>query len=407
MGAEYDTINILLYGKVIGAITLLPGERNVFSFTEAYIEDKNRPTLSLSFKSAAGGLIDKPQISRQKLPTFFSNLLPEGALREYLAKKAKVNVEREFFLLAALGKDLPGAVEVQLEEGKNYNRNAEEENILGGAKEDHVLNFSLAGVQLKFSALMHKDGKLTIPAHGVGGSWIVKLPSPNYSLVPENEFAMMTLARQVGIDVPEVKLVPVSEIHNVPDEIYQQKNNALVIKRFDRTANNDRIHMEDFAQIFAVYPREKYDKYNYSNLAFVIWSEIGEQGLDQFVKRIVFNVLIGNGDMHLKNWSLIYPDRKHAALSPAYDFVSTVVYLKNERFALNIGGTKEMQMVSQDLLKRFAAKARVPETLVLKSAKEITENTKSTWTSFKSSIDLPKPMITRIDKHMRSIPIFN
>ncbi len=300
MGTEYDTINILLYGKVIGAITLLPGDRNVFSFTEAYIGNQNRSILSLSFKSATGGLLSRPQISRQKLPTFFSNLLPEGALREYLAKKCGVNSEREFFLLAALGEDLPGAIEIKIESGKNYNSSIKDQNILAGVNDARAFNFSLAGVQLKFSALMDRGGKLTIPAHGVGGSWIVKLPSLTFPLVPENEFAMMSLAGQVGIDVPQIDLVPVTEIYNVPEEIYQQENNAFVVKRFDRTADDGRIHMEDFAQIFGVYPKDKYDNYNYNNIAFVIWSEIGEKGIEQFVKRLVFSALIGNADMHLK-----------------------------------------------------------------------------------------------------------
>jgi len=104
---------------------------------------------------------------------------------------------------------------------------------------------------------------------------------------------------------------------------------------------------------------------------------------------------------------LIYPDGKHAALAPAYDFVSTMVYLDDENLALNIGGTKKMSMFSEDLLRRFAAKARLPETLVLKSAKEIIDATKSVWPTFKSNLALPKQMIMRIEKHMRSIPIFS
>ena len=62
-----------------------------------------------------------------------------------------------------------------------------------------VLRFSLAGVQLKFSAVMEASGGLTVPAGGMGGSWIVKLPSARFAAVPENEFAMLELARRAGI----------------------------------------------------------------------------------------------------------------------------------------------------------------------------------------------------------------
>ena len=54
----------------------------------------------------------------------------------------------------------------------------------------------------------------------------------------------------------------------------------------------------------------------------------------EFLRRFVFNALIGNADMHLKNWSLIYPDRRAAMLAPAYDFVSTIAYLPDDRLAL-------------------------------------------------------------------------
>lgn len=67
-------------------------------------------------------------------------------------------------------------------------------------------SFSLAGVALKFSMLAQGD-RLTIPAFGEGGDWIVKLPDSRYPEVPRNELAMMTLAKAVGIDVPEVRLV--------------------------------------------------------------------------------------------------------------------------------------------------------------------------------------------------------
>tara|TARA_R110002095_G_scaffold111930_1_gene97772 strand:- start:5506 stop:5865 length:360 start_codon:yes stop_codon:yes gene_type:complete len=92
--------------------------------------------------------------------------------------------------------------------------------------------------------------------------------------------------------------------------------------------------MEDFAQIFSVFPERKYERANYRNLAEVIWTEIGAPGVTEFVRRLVFNALIGNADMHLKNWSLIYPDGRTPALAPAYDFVSTIAYIEDENMTL-------------------------------------------------------------------------
>ena len=84
----------------------------MFSFEQEYLDDPNRPTLSLSFKGRSGGLVTAVRPVSRRVPPFFSNLLPEGHLRTYLAEQADVKPEREFFLLAVLGADLSGAITV-------------------------------------------------------------------------------------------------------------------------------------------------------------------------------------------------------------------------------------------------------------------------------------------------------
>src|SRR5262249_54961181 len=151
--------------------------------------------------------------------------------------------EREFFLLAALGADLPGALVVAPLEGQEELSEPHDHN--GG---DEPLRFSLAGVQLKFSALMETSWGLTLAADGLGGSWIVKLQSVRYKAVPENEFAMLELARRVGIAVSENKLIDVARIKGLPEQTHLVESKALAVKRFDRLPDGKRIHMEDFAQ---------------------------------------------------------------------------------------------------------------------------------------------------------------
>src|SRR5699024_2118034 len=97
-------------------LTHVGGDRTLFAFNDAYIEDPNRATLSLSFKDTFGQLLTDFRPYRSKLMPFFSNLLPEGHLRRYLATAANVHPEREFFLLQALGRDLPGAITVTADE---------------------------------------------------------------------------------------------------------------------------------------------------------------------------------------------------------------------------------------------------------------------------------------------------
>ena len=179
-----------------------------------------------------GNLITDFKSKQTRVIPWFSNLLPEGYLRRYLALRAHVKSEREFFLLWALGQDLPGAVVVQPSDGEEYpptvDRRYEKE------FREKALRFSLAGVQLKFSAIANARKGLTIPVRGIGGDRIIKLPSPQFDALPENEYSMMELARDIGIDVPRVELIKVEAVENLPDGIDTFGSHAFAIDRFDR-----------------------------------------------------------------------------------------------------------------------------------------------------------------------------
>jgi len=245
-------LQVLLHKQPIGTLTLLAGDHTLFAFDERYINDLKRPTLSLSFKASTGGLLTDVKPSRTRLPPFFANLLPEGPLRIYLAKRAGVNDRREFFLLRVLGRDLPGAITVRRRDDGFIPRQTDEKVRATHDSLPNSLHFSLAGVQLKFSAVIEATGGLTIPAEGSGGSWIVKLPSTSFASVPENEFAMMRLAETVGMNVPEIKLLPISDLSGLPDDIQGMEGRAIAIKRFDRDEKGSAVHMEDFAQVFCI-----------------------------------------------------------------------------------------------------------------------------------------------------------
>jgi serine/threonine-protein kinase HipA len=386
---------------MVGTLARLPNDSTLFVFDRTYVEDNNRPTLSLGYKGADGGLVANPRPTRTKLPTFFSNLLPEGPLREYLAARGGVHPDREFFLLWLVGSDLPGAVVAAASGGVLPPRTEAEETTR--VEEQRPLRFSLAGIQLKFSAVMEASGGLTLPVGGEGGDWITKLPSSRFNAVPETEYAMMTLAAAVGIHVPEVRLVPTADIGNLPAELPESFGHTLAVRRFDRTEGGERIHIEDFAQVFDLYAADKYKKASYGNIAEVLWLETGEEGTSEFVRRLVFNVLIGNGEAHLKNWSLIYPDRRTPALAPAYDLVGTVAYLPDEHLALSLAGTKNFDEIDADRLRSFAMKAGLPVRAVLTVARETAEAVRDIWPRHEPGRMLPANIREAVDNHMRTI----
>ena len=214
---------------------------------------------------------------------------------------------------------------------------------------------------------------------------------------------MLELARAVGIAVPEIRLVPVSEIRGLPEAAARMEGKALVIKRFDRAAGGERIHMEDFAQVFGLFPDDKYGRKSYANIAAVLWAETGEGGTYEFVRRLVFSVLIGNGDMHLKNWSLLYPDCRTPVLSPAYDFVATFPYIPGDKLALNFGGSQSLNEITVDQVRRFTDTARLPASPVWEIVREMIERTAAAWKTLDQKDLLRSEMRTAIDNQIHAV----
>jgi serine/threonine-protein kinase HipA len=395
-------LNVLLGARRVGAITLLQGDLSLFVFDDAYASDPARPVLSQSYSTASGALRQETRPTRTKLPPWFSNLLPEGRLREYLARRGGVNPTREFQLLRLLGEDLPGAVRITADSGERAD--PAEPSSQPRRAADAPLRFSLAGVQLKFSALLNRQGGLTIPASGLGGDWIVKLPSPNYPAVPENESTMLTLAAAVGIEVPEHRLVPLDTIEGLPELGPFAGKKALAVRRFDRGAVG-RIHMEDLAQVFGVFPDDKYTKVGMVRIAATIGLVIGQQAAQDFIARLAFIVLTGNGDMHLKNWSLLYPDTRTARLAPAYDLVSTVPYMPGDSLALNFLGERSFAAITRERFRRFAAKAALSERETLATVMRVADAVRVVWPEHRRGSELPSELADRIETHMATMPL--
>ncbi|MEP2983727.1 MAG: HipA domain-containing protein [Sulfitobacter sp.] len=404
--SSVSVLNVNLYSETIGTLTHLGGDRTIFAFTDEYIENPDRPTLGLAFKEESGELYTDFRPYQKRVMPFFSNLLPEGHLRKYLAEQAGVNSECEFYLLWALGHDLPGAITITPSDGEAWPPNAANSaDNYGGDRRENALRFSLAGVQLKFSAVMEAGGGLTIPASGVGGSWIVKLPSREFSGVPENEFSMMKLASLIGMNVPAIDLANISAIKDLPEGIDKIGNHAFVIERFDRLSDGSRVHIEDFAQIYGLYPEGKYGNGSFRNIAQVIAAEGNDADIIEYIRRLTFNMLIGNADMHMKNWSLIYPDRRYVSLAPAYDFVATVPYIPGDATNMKISRANAFSAFSLDELTHLAVKAAIPKKMAIDAAKETVQLFREHWDTEAPNLPMSDEVRSAIKTHMKTVPI--
>lgn len=384
---EINALKLTLHGRLVGYLAGFQNGRNVISFAKEFRYDPSRPTFGLithpNFPHSKK-LMSEPWTKNQRLHPILSNLLPEGALRELIAQGLKTHVDNEFQIFSYLGQDLPGALIATPMKPEEV-----PESVLtthGKAKaikfknNDQVSRFSLAGIQMKFS-MKEKDGRYNLTRDGNLGDWIIKTPSTKHKNVPLNEYTAMSLATLAGVDIPEIKLIELDKLDNLPQINLPDEKLAFAIKRFDRDGNT-RIHMEDFAQVLVKYPHNKYNSANYEQIGKVLYDYSGDGLADaqQFARRLLVNILLANGDAHIKNWSLLYPDQVVPRLSPAYDIVTTNVYIDEEtKYALNLGKTREWFSVTTDHFKSWADKSGIPWRVIKPHLNDTLEKARSLW----------------------------
>lgn len=216
---------------------------------------------------------------------------------------------------------------------------------------------------------------------------------------------MLQFASDVGISIPNVRLVPLSHIRGLPDEAQGLNGQALVIDRFDRPTPKMRAHTEDFNQVFKQQPSQKYDNFSFADIARVVYQAIGNDALVDFVHRLVFNVGISNNDMHLKNWSLIYPDGRTPQLAPAYDYVCTKAYLGTNETGSALGSARFFQNVTLDQFERLADRAAISKSIVRTAALNMVGRFRDRWAQIRDA--MPLPAITKsIDDQLVRVPLF-
>jgi serine/threonine-protein kinase HipA len=196
---------------------------------------------------------------------------------------------------------------------------------------ERATKMSIQGVQPKLSAVLNiKDERFEIVDKN--GKYILKPQHHLFPELPQNEDLTMRLAKIIGINVP---------LHGL---VYSKDDTlTYFIKRFDRHGHNTRIPVEDFAQLSGL---SRDTKYNYSmeKLVKLIDNYFTFPAIEKvkLFKLVLFNYLVGNEDMHLKNYSVIR-NGDMVELSPAYDLLNTTIVLKGdiEEIALPIGGKKK------------------------------------------------------------------
>lgn len=352
-----------------------------------------------------------------QLPTFFQNLLPEGVFRRHVADEARISVDDNFRLLAACGKDLPGAVTAEWED---IGRDALKELITQGQDALEVTVWaepfqdaiSISGVQPKLGVNKTPAGRFVGRTRHEDTAIIAKLPSADHPRMPQMEDLSMRLARLAGVDTCGFELASMSSLgagHRY-DLGAEAQGQFLAVTRFDRSEKG-RVHFEDFAQVLGASPENKYSM-SYAQIALTLLDlpGCGVAAVHELLRRIEVNELLGNADMHLKNLGLVYPDQKTAHLAPAYDILSTHVYLGTQGHALAFLDDNEKTarnprdpLLNPRAMLQFCNALGIEVKLATQVIREVAKKAAATWLEPIRSADITprqrQVLLDRITQH--------
>lgn len=412
-------LQVDLPGRRVGALESAAPGRVRWAPDRAWQREGQHPRLGASFLRRPGMGRPVPGI-----PVWFENLLPEkgSELRRRLCAAHGLRENQSFQLLARLGDDLLGAVRVRSEDadaalaGESSESSSGEPEQLGLdlSKGRGPWMSALTGMQLKFSMSM-VDHRMVLPAEGQGGAWILKLAGRDFPGLAEVEHATMRWAARAGFEVPEHRVLPLEELRGLPLEAGQHDPSAFAIRRFDRRDDGTRIHQEDLCQALDLEPGNKYGHFPQrvafdGALAFVT-DVCGEPSGREMARRMGFCIAAGNGDAHLKNWSLSWGERTRPVLTPCYDVVSTIAWRQQlgwgsssgPTLALRIGRVARFAELGREALDRLDQLSRLSW-----ASEEIVAGAKlalSTWSEIEP--DAPERMRAAVREHRQAVPLLS
>ncbi|MCU5782576.1 HipA N-terminal domain-containing protein [Alcanivorax balearicus MACL04] len=401
-----EALSLTLHGQRVGIVSHYAGGKNILVFDPAFAAMPAAPVFTLSQTISKPAF--QPRMASQRLPPVLSNLLPEGALRAWMSQALKVHTDNEFPLLAAAGTNLPGALVAQPIPAGEIPSWALSQRDRIEPVQINVLalqqKFSLAGVQMKFSA-SRQDGRMNIASTQGKDEWIIKTPSTVHQHVPANEYSAMKLAEYLGVTIPQVALLPLDQISGLPDIPLPDESLVYAIQRFDRSPQG-RIHSEDFAQVFELYAHEKYGRRNYEQIAATIY-HYGGEGLpdtQQMARRLLANILLANGDAHIKNWTLHYPDQRTARLAPAYDILTTLPYIRGETdLALNMGRERNWYALTLAHFQLWAERVGVPWPAVRVHLLDARDRAREHWPTLLTELPMAPEHKQLLRTHWRNL----
>jgi len=357
------TLNVLLADAPVGVLRQRTGGRHAFEYLTSWQESPRAIPLSYSMP------LQQDRHGTRVVTDFMWGLLPdnETALRRW-GTRYKVSPHNPFALLAAVGEDCPGAVQIVPPDHALKGRQRVDwltpagledrvrrlrQDAGAGRLESDTGQFSLAGAQEK-TALYRVNNRWGVPQGRTPTTHILKPETGRIRHIAANEHFCLQLARRCRLPaaISEVQI-----IGGVP---------VIIVERFDRVRSSGvvrRIHQEDMCQALA--RREKYQQHGgpgiYDIMGLLQFSDRPDIDRDRFMRAQVFNYLIAGTDAHARNYSISYAPGGAFRLSPLYDVISDLPYnARGSALAMTIGGKRGLAHIRPHHWSRQATSARFP-----------------------------------------------
>jgi serine/threonine-protein kinase HipA len=347
-----DELAVWLYGERVAVVDRHRGRLRLVYTGEALGRYAlGTPLLSLSMP------VGDRRYTQGIVRPFLDGLLPEGESRKSMARDVAVRADDTYGLIRELGRDCAGAVVIQPADDPPPPRATTLTAEALGPEEIGALvenlrsaplgaggrvRISLAGVQEKLLLTRMPDGKWGRPVDGTPSTHILKPEIAAYPQTVENEAFCMRIAKNLGLDVAAVQTTEVGG------------RKLIVVERYDRAVSADgsveRIHQEDFCQATGIAPETKYEEDggpSLQRIAGILQSVAAADSLERFLQAVTLNVLVGNGDAHAKNFSLLHHASGALTLTPLYDLMCTQHY-GDDRLAMYIDTVQRTSRVTAE-----------------------------------------------------------
>ncbi len=344
-----ENLNVFSNNVMVGTIHRDSEGRMSFRYSQSWLDSPDAFEISVSLPL-------QPEIyPPERAHAFFSNLLPEGPVREHVTRELGISVDNDFELLSRIGGECAGAlwmgpgIQPPPEEQK-YTPITDEElhdriatsGVFSAVVGSGRVRLSLAGAQDKLPVRL-LDGEIMLPEAGAPSSHILKFPNRDFKDLPANEVFVTSLAHNMGLRAVDARLREVDGIR------------TCLVTRYDRLGDGSgtlrRLHQEDICQAMNLPSIRKYEaeggpsfKECLDLVDRVCTEPLVER--DQLLRWLVFNLLIGNADAHGKNLSLLYRADGSIGLAPFYDLVCTLCYRSLQRgLAMTIGDRSDLGQI--------------------------------------------------------------